>query len=213
MTIGSPLLVKPETMPTCPPAAAHGHDSPDLRSDVLVLLPGQSAVIHVLSPGDLPQERRAPKAGADANLMGGVADKLASAIHSPSSCAQPTLESRLKASEERLLLGSSYFDLGDASVVMVVVMAMVMPWARFSGRKRQSDDRGADQRRCQFSQDSLLLCDCDVVGPASRRRRIFGFAPFSDRVTISLDVCVGRQLGPLVFRLLNREDLPDHVGE
>lgn len=61
-------------------AATHGHDSADLRCDVLMLLPGQGAIIDILGPGDLAQESGAPEGAADANLMGSHADELTGAL-------------------------------------------------------------------------------------------------------------------------------------
>nr|WP_156928804.1 hypothetical protein [Bradyrhizobium sp. th.b2] len=132
-------------------AAAHGHDGSDLRGDLAVSLPGSGAVVDILSLGHLPEERGAPQRRTHADLVSGVANELASALHEAAAVREAVLRAGLESAEEATLL--LRFNLDDALYPMMMrVMAMVVPWAGLSGRKRHSEDRGADERRGQFSQ-------------------------------------------------------------
>ncbi|WP_370200078.1 hypothetical protein [Bradyrhizobium elkanii] len=80
--------------------------------------------------------------------MGGLADELAGAIDDADACANAGLKAcREGVSERRRLLHM----LANGDILHGAVVMVVMPWTCFSGRKRQSEDRGANKRRVQVS--------------------------------------------------------------
>ncbi|UPT95354.1 hypothetical protein J4G48_0040060 [Bradyrhizobium barranii subsp. apii] len=113
-------------------AAAHGYDRADLRGDVLMLLPGESTVIDVLSASDLAQEGGAPQGAADTDLVGGLTDELAGSRDDAAAGREAALEARLEAvSERRLFLMLANGDtfgvtLGLVHVVVSVVMVTLV---------------------------------------------------------------------------------------